>query len=366
MISNRISTIEESPIRKIFDIAAQNKDKNLINLSIGLPDFDAPDELKKNAINAINNGLNRYTPSQGMPELREKISSKLNKENNIKCNPDNIIVTTGTSGALFLAFNALLDPGDEIIMPDPYFVLYKQLARFIGSKPVFLDSHPDFKLDVDELNNVITKKTKAILLNTPNNPTGVVYSANELKQIAKLAEENNITIISDEVYEKFVYDEEHVSIGKYYNNTFTLNGFSKSHAITGWRLGYLCAPSEYIDPMVKLQQYSFVCAPSFAQKAVADSFNVDLTPKINEYRKKRDMIYNGLKDKFNVTKPGGAFYIYPEAPNKDGTKFVDKCIKNKLLVVPGSAFSEKNTHFRISFAAKDKDIEKGIDILNNI
>lgn len=364
MISKRIKKIESSGIRKIFDLAA--KESDFVNLSIGQPDFDVPDDVKEKACYSIKSGFNKYTPSQGILELREKVADKLNKENNIKCTPDNIIVTAGTSGAIFLALNATLDINDEIILPDPYFVLYKQLINFIGAKPVLLNIYPDFKLNPDKLRELITKKTKAILVNSPNNPTGSIYSADELKEIAKIAEENKLTVISDEVYETFIYDGKHYSIAQFYDDTITLNGFSKSLAMTGWRLGYLCAPAEYIKPIVKLQQYTFVCAPSFAQKAVAQTFDCCIGHKIKEYKNKRDLIYNGLKDKFNVIKPEGAFYIFPEAPGKDGDKFVEKCIKNKLLVVPGSAFSQRKTHFRISFAARNTEIEKGIEILNKI
>ena len=185
-----------------------------------------------------------------------------------------------------------------------------------------------------------------------------------LEKVADFANEHDLVVISDEIYEKFIYDKKHFSIGSIYDKTITLNGFSKSHAIPGWRIGYANGPREIIDAMTKLQQYTFVCAPSIVQKACLDSFDIDISKHIRDYKNKRDMLYNGIKENFEVKKPDGSFYIYPKAPDGDGMEFVEKAIQKNLLIVPGNVFSESNTHFRLSYAASDETIKKGIDILN--
>lgn len=364
MISRRMDKIDSSGIRKVFNLSKEMN--NPVNLSIGQPDFDVPDRIKEEAIKAMRDGFNKYTKTEGIPELRERIAKKLKDENDIQTSPDNILVTGGVSGGLLLAFNVLLDKGDEVIIPDPYFVMYKHLVNFIDAVPRYVDTYPDFGLDIDRVNRAINKRTKAIILNSPGNPTGNVYSKEELEQIVDLAEEHDLVIISDEVYEKFIYEEAYFSIGGIYERTITLNGFSKAYAMAGWRIGYAAGPLEIIQEMAKLQQYSFVCAPSFAQKAALIALDCDVSEHIREYKKKRDLVYEGLKGHFRVQKPKGGFYIFPEVRNSSATRFVEKAIQNNVLIIPGNIFSERDTNFRISFATSDDMIEKGIEILNSI
>ncbi len=362
MIAERMTHIDSSGIRKVFDLAKHMK--NPVNLSIGLPDFDIPEPLKDEAISAIKSGFNQYTLTQGIPELREKILLKLKKERQVDA--EDILITSGVSGGIFLAFMALLDPADEVIIPDPYFVMYKHLSRLMGATPIYIDTYPDFILKAESIEKKITKKTKLILLNSPANPTGVSIPSSELKAIADLAKHHHITLLSDEIYSNFSYEDAFTSIGKYSSQTLVLDGFSKTYAMTGWRLGFAAGPKEIIQAMTKLQQFSFVCAPSFAQKMGLKALDYDMSTYIKNYKKKRDLIYEGLKEKFEVQKPGGAFYIFPKAPNGDGDQFVQKAIEKNLLIIPGSVFSEKKSHFRISFAASDETILKGIDILNKM
>ncbi|MDI6704545.1 MAG: pyridoxal phosphate-dependent aminotransferase [bacterium] len=365
MISRRMDKIDSSGIRKVFNLSKEMK--NPIDLSIGQPDFDVPDRIKEEAIKAMRDGFNKYTKTEGIPELRKRIAKKLKEENNIQVSPDNILVTSGVSGGLLLAFNALLDKGDEVIIPDPYFVMYKHLVNFIEAVPRYVDTYPDFGLDIDRINRAINKKTKVIILNSPGNPTGNVYSKEELEQIRDLAKEHDLVIISDEVYEKFIYEKAYFSIGSIYEKTITLNGFSKAYAMTGWRIGYAAGPLEIIQEMAKLQQYSFVCAPSFAQKAALIALDCDVSEHIKRYKEKRDLVYAGLKDHFHVQKPKGGFYIFPEVnKNLSATEFVKKAIENNVLIIPGNIFSEKDTNFRISFATSNDIIEKGVEILNEI
>lgn len=361
-IASRMSMVDSSGIRKIFDLAKNLS--NPINLSIGQPDFDVPDEIKQAACDAINSGHNRYTLTQGIPELRERIKIHVNA--NKKADPEEVLITSGVSGGIFLSFIALLEAGDEVIVPDPYFVMYKHLSRLLGATPVYLDLEDDFSIDPDKLKKLITSKTKAILLNSPGNPTGKVLGSDVLKEIAAIAQKAGVVVISDEIYDGFVYEKEYTSIAQYYPDTLVLGGFSKEYAMTGWRLGYAAGPAALLNEMIKLQQYTFVCAPSMAQYAGLVALDFDTEPFRKEYSRKRDMIYDGLKDKFDVTKPDGAFYIFPKAPGGSGTKFVTKAIENNLLIIPGNVFSEHDTHFRISFAASEETLSKGIEVLNRL
>lgn len=361
-LAQRTTRIDSSGIRKVFALAADLKDP--VNLSIGQPHFDVADEVKQAAVDAIHAGRNSYTLTAGLPPLRDKIKQRyLGRGWN---DLGDVMITSGVSGGILLSLMALLDEGDEIIVPDPYFVMYKHLVNFIGAKPVYLDTYPDFQMDPDKVAALVTPRTKAILLNSPGNPTGVVYSEAVVKGIAEIAARQDIVLISDEIYDAFLYDGELHSPAPHYPNTLILGGFSKSAAMTGWRMGWAYGPQELIGAMINIQMYSFVCAPSFAQHACMKALDLDLTPRRDEYRSKRDRIYNGLKDHFEVVKPGGAFYIFPKAPDSDGDAFVKRAIENNLLIVPGSVFSERKTHFRISYAAEDATIDRGIEILQRL
>ncbi len=361
-LAQRTTRIDSSGIRKVFALAADLKDP--VNLSIGQPHFDIPDEVKDVALEAIRSGKNAYTQTAGLTELREKI--KQHYRNKGLDLDGEVMVTSGVSGGILLTFLALLDEGDEIIIPDPYFVMYKHLGNFIHARPVYVDTYPDFQLDPEKIARHITPRTKAILLNSPCNPTGQVYTAETLKAVAAVAAKHGLLIITDEIYESFLYEGEYHSPAEYYPYCMLLSGFSKSSAMTGWRLGYAYGPKEIIAAMINIQMYSFVCAPSFAQYAGLAALDYDMSAHRAEYRQKRDRIYNGLKPYYNVVKPTGAFYIFPEAPGGDGEAFVKRAIQNNLLVVPGNSFSERNTHFRISYAASDETIDKGIEILKKM
>jgi len=362
MIAHRMSKLDSSGIRKVFDLA--QKMQNPVNLSIGQPDFDVPGEIKTEAIKAINDGANKYTVTQGIPELRDALLKRLQKERGV--NAESIVITSGVSGALTLAFMVLVNPEDEVLIPDPAFVSYKHLTNFCGGKPVFVDTYPDFKLTVSHIQPHITKKTKILIINSPANPTGAMCTTQELKEIAELARKHNLLIVSDEIYHDYDYEHQFDSIGRYYEKTLILDGFSKSFAMTGWRMGYAAGPASIVGEMIKLQQYTFVCAPSFAQYAVSRSLETDLSKHISSYNKKRDMMYDGLKDTYQIVKPGGAFYLFPKVPWGTDEEFVTSAIQKNLLIIPGSVFSERHTHFRISYAATEETIKRGIEILNNL
>jgi aspartate aminotransferase/aminotransferase len=362
MIADRMKMIDSSGIRKVFDLAA--KLENPINLSIGQPDFDVPDEIKDVAIESIRDGFNSYTVTQGMQELRDAVCEDYRSRHGVEF--EDILITSGVSGGLTLAFIAMVEEGDEVLLTDPYFVMYKHLTNLFGGKPVFVDSYPDFALRAEKLEEKVSPRTKMLVINSPANPTGRVYSADEFREIAAFARKHDLLVISDEIYDHFIYDRPHETFCKYYEKTLLLNGFSKSSAMTGWRVGYAAGPHHVIESMKTLQQYSFVCAPSFAQKAGIAALKLDISKKIEQYRAKRDLIYEGLKGHFEVEKPGGAFYIFPKAPGGSGVKFVEKAIARNLLIIPGNVFSEQDSHFRLSFAATDEDIKAGIKILQEL
>jgi len=365
IIANRAKLIDASGIRKVFALAEKLKDP--INFSIGQPDFDVPDELKEEAIKAIKAGQNKYSQTAGDTLLKEKIAERIKKE--IGWNEPAVMVTSGVSGGLLLAFMALINPGDEVIVPDPYFVMYKHLVNMLGGKCVFVDSYPTFQLPLEKIRRAVTDKTKLIIVNSPSNPTGVVYSEEQKRAVAEIAAEKKVIILSDEIYEKFCYEGRCTSIARYYDRVIVLGGFSKSYAMSGWRLGYAAANEvlkDVIEEMTKIQQYTFVCAPSPFQKAAIAALDYDVSRFVAAYRKKRDLIYEGLKDKFELVRPGGAFYAFVKSPTKTATEFVEKAIANNVLIIPGNVFSEKDTHFRLSYATSDEKIERGIEILRRL
>ncbi len=364
-LADRTALIDASGIRKIFNLAASMKDP--VNFSIGQPDFDVPEPLKQIAIDAIKHGKNKYTQTGGEPALCAKIAEKITAQFGWK-NPS-VLFASGVSGGLLLAFMSLINPGDEVIIPDPYFVMYKHLVNLLGGKCVFIDTYPDFRLHPEKIADKITDKTKIIVVNSPCNPTGAVYSESELKALAEIAAKKEILILSDEIYDKFCYDAPFPSIASIYPNTILMKGFSKSYAMTGWRLAYVAVPQHLksiIEEMTKIQQYTFVCAPSPFQQAALAALDYDISDLIAGYKTKRDLMYNGLKDKFEIVKPAGAFYAFLNAPKGSGTEFVEKAIKNNVLIIPGNVFSEKDTHFRLCYTTTEDKIKKGVEILRKL
>ncbi len=362
ILADRTALVDASGIRKVFALAATMEDP--VNFSIGQPDYDVPAALRDEAIKAIETGKNRYSQTAGLELLQKKIAAQVENEFGWK-NPATL-VTSGVSGALLLAFMATVNPGDEVIIPDPYFVMYKHLVNLFGGRCVFVDSYPDFELPVEKIAAAITQKTKMIIINSPCNPTGRVYSLEHIKAIAKVAAENDILIISDEIYKDFCYDSTCPSVASYYDKILLTRGFSKSYAMTGWRLGYAAVPhslSELIEQMTKLQQYTFVCAPTPFQQAAIAAMDYDVSKYVAAYKTKRNLLYEGLKGKFDIVKPGGAFYAFVKVRNGSATKFVQKAIENNVLIIPGNVFSEKDTHFRISYATSDEKIQQGVKIL---
>ncbi len=361
-IADRTKSFDSSGIRKVFDLAAKMTDP--VNLSIGQPDFDVPDPVRNACIEAIQSRKNGYALTQGMPVLLDKLQARVDQQ--YQDSDRRVFVSSGTSGGLVLTMLSLVNPGDEVIIFDPYFVMYESLVQLVGGVPVTIDTYPDFRIDINRVKQAITDRTKLILFNSPANPTGVLASQEEVAALATLAAEHRLALVSDEIYQGFCYDDTFASPATLYDQTIVIDGFSKSHAMTGWRVGYVHGPAEVIDTMVKIQQYTFVCAPQPAQWAGAAAMDVDMADAVASYRRKRDLVVDGLSDLYELVVPGGAFYAFPKAPNGSGTEFVARAIEQNLLVIPGQIFSRHDTHFRISYAAEDETIQRGVEILRKL
>ena len=388
LISDRSNAIDASGIRRIFALAATLDDP--INLSIGQPDFEVPAPIRDAAANAIQNNLNGYTLTQGLPSLLEKVNTwlklDLGWDTKTVNTPDHdgpvSFISSGTSGALVLAFMALLNPGDECIIPDPYFVAYPHWATMCGAKAVTVDTYPDFKLTADRIEPLLTGKTKFVLLNTPSNPAGVVMNRDECIKLRELCRSRGVLLITDEIYDEFVFSDATTDactgdssmarcpsparIEGAQEDVLLIRGFGKTYGCTGWRLGYAAGPKAIIEQMAKLQQYTFVCAPAPLQAGVEACFETDMTEHVNEYQSRRDLVLDKLSSITEVATPGGAFYAFIKVPEQlgiTGTELAERAIARKVLVIPGGAFSNKDTHFRISFATRRDKLTQGLDIL---
>ena len=361
MLAERMKQLGGSEIRAMFEAAARMK--NPINLSLGQPDFDVPQFIKDSAISAIQSGKNGYSVTTGIPELRSAIKNTLAEEG-VRAEAE--MAVAGASGGLLLALMATADVGSEVIAADPYFVAYGNLIRFVGANPVWIDTYPTFKITPKQLEAAVTPKSKVFLFNSPGNPTGIAYTPDEIKALANTAKRLGLTVISDEVYDKFCYDFPHECWLKHDPNAILVRTFGKTWGMPGWRAGYAAGPKVILDAMATLQQFTFVCLHTPTQWACVDAFKHDHSEMIATYKKKRDFVYEGLKQAFNVQKPTGTFYIFPEAPNGDCERFIAACMENEILVVPGKAFSRKNTHFRVSYATSDEILKRGVDKLVSI
>jgi aspartate aminotransferase/aminotransferase len=265
-----------------------------------------------------------------------------------------------------LALSTLVGPDDEAIVFDPYFVMYKHLTTLSGGKVVLIDTYPDFRIDVERVKAAITKRTKVILFNSPANPTGAVASEAEVRGLAELAAERDVALVSDEIYRAFCYDGPFVSPARFNDQTIVIDGFSKSHSMTGLRLGWMHGPEHILQQMIKLQQFTFVCAPHPVQWAGLVAWDIDISDRVEEYRRKRDFMLAELGPQYEIAGAGGAFYLFVKAPWGTGSEFVAEAIKHNLLIIPGNVFSPHDTHFRISYAATDETLHRGVDVLRKL
>lgn len=358
--------IEVSGIRKMFDQV--NGIKNPIDFSLGQPDFDVPESVRESAKKAIDAGHNRYTGTMGIASLQEKLLKWVQKKYKLARRDDKAIVTAGATGGLFLASMVLIDEGDEVLIPDPYFVLYTHLVNVCHGTPVLIDTYPaKFRLTPDLLEKHVTKKTKILIFNNPVNPTGIAYTRDEVRSICAVAKKHGIVVLSDEVYAAFCYDFAFESALAHCDNALLVGAFSKTYGVPGWRIGYAVGPSDIIEKMNMLQQFTYVCAPSVAQQAMLQALELDPGDWIDKnYRRKRDLAFSMLREDFDVLKPQGAFYIWPKAPGGDADSFVRKALEHKVIIVPGKTCSAQNSHFRLSYATHDDVLTKGLEILRRL
>ncbi len=371
--NSNLKKIKSSGIRKLFDLA-QGK-KGLVSFGIGEPDFVTPVHIREAAKRALDEGYTRYTPNLGFPEFRKALAAKLNQKNKISITPEEVVVTSGGTEALFFAFYTLINPGDEIIIPDPGFVTYESQVYFAGGTPVHfpLRGENNFHPDLEELKNFITPKTKVILINSPSNPTGAAFNEEELLAIAQLAQEKDLFVISDELYEDIVYDgREHISIASLSGmkeRTISIFGFSKSYAMTGWRLAYLAAPLDLVKEIAKLLQNTAVCANSIAQRAgqVAIQGSQDCVKEMfTAYNERRNVLAKGLNEIQGLScyAPEGTFYAFvniKEAGMTSEELSMYLLEEYKVVTVPGTAFGRQGEgYIRLSFATSLDMVKEGI------
>lgn len=369
--SRRMERLNASGIRVMMAKAKAMKDP--INLGIGQPHFSVPELARKSAIEAIEQGSNAYSASQGMDSLIDSISEQVSSSRAVKKADFDVLVTSGVSGAINLAFWTLLDEGDEVILTDPYFVMYEHLCTWVGAKAVKVSSYPDFDLPVDKIAEAITDKTKLIILNSPGNPSGVVYNSKECEALASLCKKHGIWLLSDEIYEDFLYDGlDYHSPFKNYERCLLVSGISKSLSATGWRIGHLCGPADFIAEATKLQQYSYVCAPTPFQVAAENYFSGKVEGFIKEqlkgYQENLNYLRKNLPAGLTLSKRcQGAIYAFVALPEgMTSSDFCQQALEQELILIPGKTFSQRDTHFRLGFSCERKTLEKGVDRLTSL
>lgn len=394
LLSSRSQTINGSGIRRVFEIGATIPAPQKIDLSIGQPDFPVPQGIKDAAVRAIQEDRNGYPLTRGIVELRETIAERIKRDlgwsiGGLPLNPSpsdpGVLVTAGTSGALVLSCMALLNPGDEIIIPDPWFVLYPYLATLSNGVAVKCPVYPDFRMTAERVEKLITPRTKMVLLNSPGNPGGVVASERECADLLDLCKKRNVVLLSDEIYDEFTYDEFRTQpmaadpkklmcpsparLPGAQEHVLVVRGYGKTYGVTGWRLGYAVGPRWLVEEMTKLQQYVYVSSPHPLQWGVMKAFDVDMSSHVAEYQRRRDVVVRTLSPHTSVPTPGGAFYAFPAVPERFGAEhergenFFRAAVRHNVLIVPGRTFSTRDTHFRLSYATPMEKLSRGLDVL---
>lgn len=367
--ADRTKSIELSEIRKMFE----NTNPDAINLGIGEPDFDVPNNIKESIKKGLDENMTHYTPNRGFENLREAIVDKFKTDNNIKTSPDNIIVTCGASEALYNCGQALFQKGDEVLIPDPGFLSYDAVVKLCEAKTRYVPSpiEDNFKLRSDTVAELINKDTKAIILNSPSNPTGAVMDKDDIKGVCELAEDHDFVIISDEIYEKIIYDNnKHYSPGEFTDNVITLNGFSKTYAMTGLRIAYMaCNNEDIVENLLKIHQYNTACASSLSQVAAYEALigpQDSVNMMVGEFQRRKDLIVKSLKDMgYETTNCEGAFYVFPRI--EDCEEFVKEAMDKGVITVLGKAFGPTGiNHVRMSYANSYENIEKAMNILKTM
>ena len=370
--ASNIKEVPFSGIRKFFDLASTMKD--VISLGVGEPDYSAPDKVIDACIESLKRKETSYTSNWGLLELREEIAKLFHNRYHVDYDPkDEIMVTVGVSEAIGIIMTTLLNPGDEVLIPDPAYLAYPACVSIAGGKPVLVPTYEkdEFKLTVEELEKKVTPRTKAILIGYPNNPTGTVMDRDSLMKLAAFAEKHDLIVISDEIYCDLTYEGTHTcfaSLPGMRERTLTMNGFSKSYAMTGLRIGYVCGPREALEEIYKVHQYEILCASTTSQYGAIAALRYcddDVKAMYNEYTARREMVYDGLvKMGLPVFKPKGAFYIFPDisSTGMDDEEFADRLLTEaKVGVVPGTCFGPQGrNHVRISYAASRENLAEAL------
>jgi aminotransferase len=367
-VADRMSSIPFSGIRKVFEEVTRREKmgEKIIHLEIGRPDFDTPQHIKEAAKRALDEGKVHYSSNYGIPELREAIAHKLKEENGLSYDPaTEITITVGANEAVLTTMMGLLNPGDEVLIPDPCWLHYFYCAQLAGAIPISVPLREEngFNPDISDFRSRVTARTRMIVVNTPNNPTGAVFSRSVLEELAELAREKDLFVLSDEIYEKMVYEESrHISIGSFpgmKERTVTINGFSKIYSMTGWRLGYTAADEKLTSALIRIHQYTTVCATTFAQWGAVEALNgpqTEAQKMVKEFDRRRNLVFEALKEMpgIQAVKPKGAFYIFPnikalgKTPEELAEYLSDQA---QVAVVPGTTLGEYGGDFiRISYA----------------
>ena len=372
LLSDTLKDIKPSGIRKFFDLLADMGD--VTALTVGQPDFVTPWHIREAAINSLERGQTYYTSNSGLPELRREVCAYMSRRFDLEYKPEEVLVTVGGSEAIDVAIRTLVNPGDEVIIPMPSFVCYEPIVRMAGGTPVIINTKAEhgFKLTPEELRSAITERTKLLVLPYPNNPTGAILEKEELEALAQVLRDTDVAILSDEIYAELTYGKRHISIASIEGmreRTIIASGFSKAYAMTGWRLGYLCAPAVWLKQMTKLHQYAIMCAPTVSQFAAVEALregDSDIAEMRAEYDRRRTFIYEGLRDiGLPVLMPEGAFYIYPYIGGfgLSSDAFCERLLmEEKCAIVPGTAFGECGEGYaRISYAYSVRHIEEALE-----
>ena len=376
-LSQKVTQIKPSGIRKFFDLVSEME--NVISLGVGEPDFDTPWHIREEGIYALEKGRTFYTSNSGLKDLRQEISNYIKRTQNVEYDPNSeVIVTVGGSEAIDIGLRAICNEGDEVIIPQPSYVSYEPCAVFANAKPVIIDlkAKNDFRLTAEELKRAITPKTKVLILPYPNNPTGAIMEKKDLEEIAKIIIENDIYVMSDEIYSELSYKEKHVSIvslPQMKERTILINGFSKAYAMTGWRLGYACAPKEIIKLMTKVHQFAIMCAPTTSQYAAIEALrngDEDVAEMRKSYNQRRRFLLNAFKEMgIECFEPYGAFYVFPciKKFGMTSSEFAEKLLQEeKVAAIPGNAFGDSGEgYLRISYAYSLDNLKKAMERLKH-
>ncbi len=386
--SERAKQIDNSMTMAVTAKVAEMRQqgRRVIDLGAGQPDFDTPEPVKQAAIEAIDAGFTKYTPSRGLLELRQAICDKLRRENGVEYEPSQILVSCGAKQAIFNAILALCDPGDEVVVPQPYWTSYPEMVKFAGARPVFLptDESQRFKITAEQLSNYLSPRTKIVILNTPSNPTGAAYSGEELGELVQVLAGHPAIVLSDEIYEKILYDgRRHVSLASFpeiHDRALVVNGVSKAYAMTGWRIGYVAGPQEIVDQVAKIQSHSTSCATSISQKASIAALQLDgryIREMVLEFDRRRRFLCDRLNavPRLHCLLPDGAFYVFVDVSPYLGAEFDGRRLESArefcsfllaeagVALVPGEAFGSER-HVRISYATSFENLEESLNLID--